>query len=151
MTESEMLALIAELASVKSQQNIAAALALYHPDIELVSPGFGSCCQGRDEVEKSLKLFFQLFPDYRVTLTGYQFNGSVLLSSGEVSLTPNIPGWPCRSVCVPVQIEFRFRDKHIHKEVFGLDPKLVCDVAGVPVSLWKAAISEFLSMHTVKE
>jgi len=40
--ETDMLSLVTKLAKVKSEQNILAALAIYHPEIELASPSFNA-------------------------------------------------------------------------------------------------------------
>lgn len=151
ITEAKMLALTAELARVKSRQDTAAALDIYHPDIELVSPGFDAISHGRAEAAKSLTLFFTLFPDYRVTLIHHACNGPMMLASGEATLTPAIPGDPCQSVTVPVFIEFHFRDKHISKETFSLDLGLICKKAGIAPHQWTTAVSNALLSTTVKE
>lgn len=139
ITEAEMLALTSELARVKSRQNIAAALAIYHPDIELVSPSFESISRGAAEAEKNLHVFFALFPDYRVTLADYACKGPMMLATGEVSVTPRIPGHPCPRVTVPVFLELRFEDERIIKETFFLDAGLICKRAGITPEQLRAA------------
>lgn len=146
ITEAEMLALISELARVKSQQNIAAALAIYHPDIELVAPSFESVSQGATAAEENMHVFFALFPDYCVTLVDYAYKGSMMLVMGEVSLTPQIPRHRCPRVTVPVFIEFHFKDERIIKEIFFLDAGLICKRAGItPEQLRSATINAIQS------
>ena len=142
ITEAQMLALSSELARVKSRQNVEAALAIYHPDIELVSPSFESVSRGVVEAEKNLRVFFALFPDYHVTLADYACKGPLLLATGEVSVTPRIPGHPCPRVTVPVFLELWFEDERIIKETFFLDVRLICKRAGItPEQLQAAAIN----------
>lgn len=149
ITEAEMLALASELAGVKSRQDIAAALAIYHPDIELVSPSFESISQGAAEVQRSLQVFFTLFPDYRVSLVEHACKGAMMLATGQVSVTPQIPGHSCPRVTVPVFLELHFEDKRIVKETFFLDAGLVCKRAGItPEQLRAAAISASTSTPT---
>lgn len=142
ITKAKMRALTSELARVKSQQNITAALAIYHPDIELISPSFGSVSRGLAETEKNLHIFFTLFPDYYVTLANYACNGAMMLATGAVSLTPRVPGHSCPRVTVPVFLEFWFEDERIIKETFFLDAGLICKHAGIsPEQLRAAALS----------
>ena len=153
ITEAEMLALTRELARVKSRQNIKAALTLYHPNIELNSPGFESISRGAAAVEKNLQVFFALFPDYRVTLADYACKGPMLLATGEVCVTPQIPGHPCPQVTVPVFLELLFEGERIIKEIFFLDVGLVCKRAGItPAQLRAAALqaSQSISMQELQ-
>lgn len=151
MTEAKMLALTKELARVKSRQDIAAALAIYHPDIELISPGFESTCRGQMEVKKGLLFFFALLPDYQVTLLSHACNGPMMLAVGEVSLTPRIPDHPCPRVSIPVFIEFHFNEERISKEIFGLDIGLICKKAAITPQQWTAAIANAVLISNVKE
>lgn len=131
INESKMLSLVSELAKVKSEQNILAALAIYHPEIEMVSPSFNAFATGSDEVEQQLNVFFCLFPDYEVSIEQQAVNKNVLLATGQVWMTPNIPGKECPRIQLPVFIEFHFREYRISKEVFYLDAGLVCKKAGI--------------------
>ena len=147
ITEVEMLALSYELARVKSEQNIPAALAIYHPDIELDSPSFASVSRGSAQVEKNLHIFFGLFPDSRVTLKQHAINGTVMLASGEVQITPHILHHPCPQISVPVFLELHFKEQRIHKETFFLDMGLICQKAGIlPEQLTAAAANHAHSL-----
>lgn len=140
LTEADMLARITALADVKSRQDIAAALAIYHPDIELVWPSVGAISRGAAAVERSLRIFFALFPDYRITLGDTACKGALMLAAGEVSLTPHIPGHPCPAVTVPVCLQLHFKDERIARETFFLDAGLICQRAGItPAQLHAAA------------
>lgn len=151
MTENQMLALSQELARVKSEQNVLAAVAIYHPEIELVAPGFDSVSRGSTEVEASLRLFFTLFPDYRVTLKQHAFNGSLMLATGEVQVTPWLPERSCPQVRVPVFLELHFQDNRIRKETFFLDVGLICKRAGITPEQWATAATTVHLYNQTKE
>lgn len=151
MNQAQMLALTCELASVKSQQDIQAALNIYHPDIELISPSFDSLSRGTAETEKNLQVFFALFPDYHVTLTEHACKGAMMLATGQVSLTPKIPGYPCPKVTVPVFLELHFKDERIVKETFFLDAGLICKRAGITLDHLRAAAKLASTTPSIKE
>lgn len=83
MTQEQMLALVAQLARVKSQGDIEAALAIYHPEIELSWPALGSITRGTDAVRNGLERFFRVFPDYRISLTSSRMEGDVLMVGAQ--------------------------------------------------------------------
>jgi len=143
INESKMLSLVSDLARVKSGQNVVAALGIYHPDIEMVSPSFNAVATGSEQVAQQLKVFFSLFPDYEVAIEQQAINGSVLLATGQVFITPNIPGKTCPRIQLPVFIEFHFRDNKISKEVFYLDAGMVCKKAGITVDDLASATRTF--------
>jgi len=126
-----MLSLVSELAKAKSEQNILAALAIYHPEIEIVSPSFSAVAKGREAVAQQLNVFFSLFPDYEVSLEQHAVNENVMLATGQVAVTANIPGRECPRIRLPVFIEFHFRENRISKEVFYLDAGMVCKKSGI--------------------
>ncbi len=128
---AKMHALVNELAKAKGEQNVSAALAIYHPDVELVSPSFNGVAKGREAVEQQLKVFFSLFPDYQVSLEQQAINGHVMLATGQVRVTLNVPGKGCPQIQLPVFIEFHFHEGRISKEVFYLDAGMVCKKSGV--------------------
>jgi SnoaL-like domain len=142
---STMVSLVADLAKMKSEQNTAAALDIYHPEVVLQSPGFGALAKGGKEVERQLNLFFALFPDYEVTLTQQAFNDEVLLATGVVSITLNSPTKACQRIQVPVFMEFHFLNEKISKEVFFLDASMVCRKSGVSADDLSEAIQALQS------
>jgi ketosteroid isomerase-like protein len=144
LNQTDALALATELARVKSEQNVAAALDIYHPEVELISPSFNAQAKGRKEVEQQLQLFFGLFPDYSVSLEQHAVNGNVLLATGQVSVTLNAQDQVCPRIQVPVFIEFHIRDERIAKEVFYLDAGLVCKKSGVSAEELKQATQALL-------
>lgn len=129
--EAQMHELATDLAAAKSQQDIPAALEIYHPDIELIVPGSDSYTKGRAEVGIQLNMFFKIFPDYTAVLDQYAFNETVMLATGQVCLTPYIPGKDCPRIQLPVFFEFGIRDNKISKEVFVLDVGMLCKKAGI--------------------
>jgi len=147
INESKMLSLVSDLARVKSRQNVVAALGIYHPDIEMVSPSFNAVATGSEQVAQQLKVFFSLFPDYEVAIEQQAINGNVLLATGQVYITPNIPGKTCPRIQLPVFIEFHFRDNKISKEVFYLDAGMVCKKAGITVEELASATRTFHYEH----
>lgn len=130
--EEEMVELVADLAIAKNQQNITAALEIYHPEIELVVPGSDSYAKGRAEVGIQLEIFFKIFPDYTASVDQYAFNKTMMLATGQVCLTPDISRKKCPRIQLPVFFEFEFRDNKISREVFVLDMGMVCKKAGIP-------------------
>lgn len=143
--DTQMLTLAAELAKVKSEQNILAALAIYHPDAEMVAPSFGVVAKGSAEIEQQLNIFFSLFPDYSVELEQQAVNEKVMLATGQASVTLNIPGKSCPRIQLPVFIEFQFHENRIVKEVFYLDVGMVCRMSGVTPAELTGAIGTFQS------
>ncbi len=138
----QMHALASELARVKSEQNIAAALAIYHPDIELQVPSIELVHRGTAAVERGLQIFFVLFPDYQIGLHKVAYQGATLLATGQVSLTPCVPAHTCPRISMPVFLELEFRDARIHRETFFLDVGLLCRRAGITADQLRAAAAE---------
>jgi len=134
LTVERMIELVTELAEAKSRQHIEQALAIYHEDIELITPSFESHGRGRAEVHKQLVFFFRLFPDYDVEVSEYSNNDGVLLAEGRVKVTPNTAAGKAQTARVPVFMEFHFEDDAIRKEVFNWDLSLVASRAGITES-----------------
>ncbi len=151
MNEVKMKALVSELTRVKSEQNVLAALAIYHPEVELISPSFGATAVGSEEVHKQLELFFLMFPDYHVTLEHYAINGPLMLATATVTLSAHIPGKTTPQITLPVFLEFHFRDNRISKEVFHLDAGLVCSRSGISVAELKETINTYLTVKNGEE
>ena len=131
--EASMKALVAHLAQVKSEQNIPAALNIYHKNVEIVSPSFQSTAKGSKQVQQQLEVFFRLFPDYEVSIDQQAINGHVMLASGQVRLTPKIPDKVCRQIQLGVFIEFHFHQERISREVFHLDAGLICKKSAITI------------------
>ncbi len=129
--DAKTLAIVNELAKAKSQQDIPAALAIYHTNAEMIAPSFNSSAKGTAEIERQLRVFFGLFPDYEVSLDQHAINGNILLGTGQVSLTLNIPEKTCPRITLPVFIEFHLEQSRVAKEVFSLDTGMICRQSGV--------------------
>ncbi|HLD69080.1 MAG TPA: nuclear transport factor 2 family protein [Pseudomonas sp.] len=142
MTSEQMHALASKLARVKSEQNIAVAMTIYHPDIELAAPSFDARHCGAAAVEQGLQVFFTLFPDYQIELHKTAYQGATMLASGQVRVTPHVPGQVCPCVSVPVFLELEFRDARIYRETFFLDAGLLCRRAGIAPEQLRAAAAE---------
>lgn len=150
MNEAKMKELVNELARVKSEQNVLAALAIYHPEAELVSPSFEATAVGSEEVHKQLGLFFLMFPDYQVALEHYAINGSIMLATATVMLSANIPGKTTPQIELPVFLEFHFKENRISKEVFHLDAGLICSRSGISEAEFKETINTYLTVKNME-
>jgi SnoaL-like domain len=122
MNSNRMLELARALAVAKSRQDVPAAMKLFHRDMLLESPAFGTMARGLAENEKALTSFFTSFPDYNVVLQGHASNDDTLICWGTVRMTmtgdrfgvvPN--GRPSE---LPVFIQFVFKDDLIAGERF---------------------------------
>ncbi|GEC57151.1 putative ester cyclase [Bradyrhizobium japonicum] len=140
-TIDEMKRIVSELARVKSEQDIEAALAIYHPEGILQSPPMGARSRGADELRRSLEIFFKFAPDYSVQLTGQAADGDTLCSWGTISFTP---AYTFRGekpngarVTTPVFILFRFKDRKIVWESFHFDLADVAHQASVPAEAYR--------------
>lgn len=129
-------AIVSRLASVKSRQDVEAALAIYHRDATLLCPPWYSSARGRKEIEKSLRSFFALVPDYGVELANHAMAGDTLCSWGTIKMTVNhtprgdTPNG--RRVSTPVFILFRFNEEQVIWESFHFDLADVARQSGVP-------------------
>src|SRR4051794_40635059 len=84
LSAAEMKQIVSELARVKSEQDIEAALAIYHPEGVLQSPPMGARSHGADELRRGLEIFFKFAPDYSVQLTGQAADRETLCSWGTI-------------------------------------------------------------------
>lgn len=132
MNKKDMIACVTALAQAKSKQNIAAALEVYHRDVEMITPAFKAHARGREETGRQLRYFFHLFPDYAVTVTSYTKAADTLLAHGIVKVTPNTASGTALTAEVSVAMAFEFRDDTISKETFNIDLQLVAVMAGIP-------------------
>ena len=135
MESHRMFELAQALAVAKSRQDVPAALTLFHPDMVLESPAFGTRAHGLTENVKALTRFFRAFPDYQVDLHGHASNGDTLICWGTAQLTMTgdrfgvIPNG--RRATLPVIIQFAFKDDLIAKERFFFDLSALCAQSGV--------------------
>ncbi|MQY27477.1 hypothetical protein NRB56_30600 [Nocardia sp. RB56] len=130
-----MFELAQALATAKSRQDVPAALALFHPDMELVTPAFGTTARGLAENERALRRFFASFPDYHVELSGHADDGATLVCWGTARMTMTgnrfgvIPNG--RRAEIAVFITFTFADDRIAGESFHFDLADLCAQSGV--------------------
>lgn len=141
LSAAEMKQIVSELARVKSEQDIEAALAIYHPEGILQSPPMGARSHGADELRRGLEIFFKFAPDYSVELTGQAADGDTLCSWGTISFTPAYTFREAKPngarVTTPVFILFRFKDRKIAWESFHFDLADVAHQAGVPAEAYR--------------
>lgn len=135
MDGHRMFELAQALAVAKSRQDVPAAVKLFHPDMVLETPAFGTRARGLAENEKVLTRFFTSFPDYNVVLQGHAGNGDTLTCWGTAQMTmtgdrfgvdPN--GTRAE---LPVFIQFAFEDDLIAGERFFFDLSALCAQSGV--------------------
>ncbi|WP_280261425.1 nuclear transport factor 2 family protein [Nocardia wallacei] len=130
----EAVEIVEQLARAKSRQDVAGAMAVYHPDAVLESPSLGTRYVGT-EVEGAIKGWFAFAPDYEVRLEGHGLDGDTLCCWGEIAFTPAftfagaVPNG--HRVTVPVFILFRFRDSRVSWESFHFDVAGVARGCGV--------------------
>jgi predicted ester cyclase len=135
MNSDRMFALAQALAAAKSRQDVAAAMNLFHKDMLLESPAFGTKAQGLAENAKVLSRFFTSFPDYNVVLQGHASNSDTLLCWGTVQMTMTgdrfgvVPNGARAEL--PVFIQFAFKDDLIAGERFFFDLSELCAQSGV--------------------
>lgn len=131
MTQEQKLALVAQLAQAKSQGDVEAALAIYHPEVELSWPSLGAITRGTEAVRQALELFFRVFPDYRISLTSSHMAGEALMADAQATLTPHTGAGAGLTVSLPVRLEFHFSQERVRKEVFELNHHQLLALAGV--------------------
>jgi predicted ester cyclase len=123
------------LAVAKSRQDVPAAMKLFHEDMLLENPAFGTEARGLAENENVLTRFFTSFPDYNVVLQGHAGNDDTLICWGTVQMTMAgdrfgvIPNG--RRAELPVFIQFAFKDDLIAGERFFFDLSALCAQSGV--------------------
>lgn len=134
MEAHHMFELAQALAVAKSRQDVPAALALMHPEMELES-SFGTRARGLAENERALTRFFESFPDYEVSLQGHAGAGDTLVCWGVVRMTMTgnrfgvVPNG--RRTELPVFIQLSFREGRISRERFFFDLSVLCAQSGV--------------------
>jgi predicted ester cyclase len=135
MNSHRMFELAQALAVAKSRQDVPAALKLFHHDMLLENPAFGTMARGLAENEKVLTRFFTSFPDYSVVLQGHAGDGNTLVCWGTVEMTMTgdrfgvVPNG--RRAQLPVFIQFGFKDDLIVGERFFFDLSALCAQSGV--------------------
>jgi predicted ester cyclase len=135
MNGDRMFELSQALAVAKSQQDVPAAMKLFHHDMVLEAPAFGTTARGPEENEKALRRFFSSFPDYHVVLQGHASNSDTLICWGIVRMTMTgerfgvVPNGERAEL--PVFIQFAFKDGLIAGERFFFDLSVLCAQSGV--------------------
>jgi predicted ester cyclase len=135
MNGDRMFELSQALAVAKSQQDVPAAMKLFHHDMVLEAPAFGTTARGPEENEKVLRRFFSSFPDYHVVLQGHASNSDTLICWGIVRMTMTgerfgvVPNGERAEL--PVFIQFAFKDGLIAGERFFFDLSVLCAQSGV--------------------
>ena len=135
MDGHRMFELAQALAAAKSRQDVPAALRLFHQEMVLESPAFGTTARGLAANEKALTRFFASFPDYDVDLRDHASNGDSLVCWGTVRMTMTGDRFgvvPTGSRAeLPVFIQFTFQEDLIAGERFFFDLSALCAQSGV--------------------
>ncbi|WP_433186980.1 ester cyclase [Actinoallomurus sp. CA-150999] len=130
-----MLQLAQALAAAKSRQDVPAAMRLFHRDMLLETPAFGTMARGLAENEKVLTRFFASFPDYDVVLQGHVADDTTLVCWGTARMTMTGDRFGAtpngRRAELPVFIQFAFADDLIAGERFFFDLSELCTQSGV--------------------
>jgi ketosteroid isomerase-like protein len=135
MQGDRMFDLARRLAVAKSRQDVPAAMELFHADMVLEAPPFGTTARGRAENERALARFFESFPDYAVDLQGWATDGETLTCWGTARMTMTgtrfgvVPNGERAEL--PVFVQFTFRDDRIASERFFFDLSTLCARSGV--------------------
>lgn len=130
----EAVEIVERLAQAKVRQDVAATMAMYHPDGVFGSPPLGDRYVGA-EIEGAITGRFAFAPDYEVRLDGHGLDGETLCCWGEIAFTPAftfggaVPNG--NRVSVPVFILCRFRDGRVSWESFHFDVAGVARQCGV--------------------
>lgn len=146
MSYTSMKKCVDHLANLKCEQDVLGALAIYHPDARLISVGLDIEARGSVAIEQQLRIFFSLFPDYRVELNQVACNDHSLLATGRVRLTPTIPGRTCQAIQQPCAFAFTFKDGKIFEETFFLDFGQVCQKSNISLAEFRNATNGYLSV-----
>jgi predicted ester cyclase len=135
MDGNRMFDLAQALAVAKSRQDVGAAMKLFHADMLLETPAFGSHIEGLAANEAALTRFFRSFPDYHVVLQGHADDGETLVCWGtaQMTMTGDRFGVTPNGVRaeLPVVIQFTFKDNLIAGERFFFDLSTLCAQSGV--------------------
>jgi predicted ester cyclase len=135
MDTDRMFALAQALAAAKSRHDLAAAMRLFHPDMLLETPAFGTKARGLADNEAVLARFFVSFPDYDVVLDGHAGNGEALICWGTARMTMTGSRFGVtpngKRSTLPVVIQFVFKDGLIAGERFIFDLSELCAQSGV--------------------
>lgn len=156
MHGDRMVELARALARAKSRQDVPAAMALFHRDMVLEAPAFGTTARGLVANEKALTRFFASFPDYDVALQGHASDGDTLICWGTVRMTMTgdrfgvVPNGSRAEL--PVFIQFSFQDGLIARERFFFDLSALCAQSGVSTdSVRRSVFGDATARETATE
>lgn len=144
MTPERMYELAAGLGAAKNRQDVAAALAFMHDDIELISPAWGATARGKEENAALLTHFFANYPDYNVSFEGYVADEEHFVGWGTVRMTMAAAAGDAkgmspngRLITIPVTIRMTFKDDLIATEYFLCDLAQIAAQSGISVDgMW---------------
>ena len=130
-------ALVHAYAEAKSRQDVAAALAVCHPDFVIETIPFGTASRDREDSAAQLRLFFSVFPDYRAETEGLASSEGSVAWWGRISLTfaGALAGLAPtgRTARLPAFSVFEVREGLLVRERFFFDLAMLCEGAGIPL------------------
>jgi hypothetical protein len=124
--------------AAKSEQDVAAALALCSEGFVLDTPCLGLATRDRKEAEQQLGLFFAAFPDYAVTLEGVATGSGAVTAWGRARLSwrgPFAGQAPTgRTADLPFASVFHAAQGRLTGERFFFDLASLCEQTGLPLA-----------------
>lgn len=136
--------LVEGYARAKCRADVAGALAFCHPDFRLETVCFALASRDRDETAVHLQAFFQVFPDYAVTLDEMTFSSRAVGCWGTARMTMRgdlltVPATG-RTATLPFFGAFTAADGLLVEERFFFDLATLCEQLGVAVADLRAAL-----------
>jgi len=134
-------------AAAKNRQDVAEALTFTSEGVTIEIPAYDSVGRGRAEVEALWRHFFELFPDYAVSLDMLYDEPETgdILAQGTVSLTMtgDFKGYKPngKRATVHAFMRFSFANGQLTHELFHFDFGTICRVSGVPLEAAVEAIT----------
>jgi predicted ester cyclase len=145
-------ALVEGYARAKCRADVDGALAFCHPDFRLETVSFDLASRDRVETAAHLHAFFQVFPDYGVTVEAMTFAPRAVACWGTVRMTMRghlltVPATG-RTAVLPFFSAFAVADGLLLGERFFFDLAALCDQLGISLSAVRDALRPFRAATT---
>jgi hypothetical protein len=142
---ARMRAVVLAYGGAKSRADVEAALAVCHESFRIETIPFDVASRDRAETAAQLRLFFDVFPDYAVSLEELTFGEASAGAWGRIRMTMkgDLLGVAAtgRTAELPFFSAYTFRDGLLASERFFFDLAALCDAIGVPVDELRSALS----------
>ena len=137
--------LVRAYGAAKSEQDIAAALAVCSPGFVLDTPSMGAIARGADEARAQLGLFFDVFPDYGFAIEGIAAGDGSVACWGRIRMTfarQFLGIAPTgRTAELPAVSVFTSKGGALDDEIFYFDLATLCAQIGVSVDEMNAQLA----------